>query len=119
MGSSPPPRDELIAAAIAAAPAHPILAEFKLRVVRAVQRSAAKAMAAAPRSCSELTDRLMVVMWDGGSRMRTSARAQHVGLVTPKFSRFMQERAGFFSRVSMLLLRVQDHASDALLYLSH
>jgi hypothetical protein len=51
--------------------------------------------------------------------MSTSARAQQDVLVMPKFSRLMHERAFVFSRVSTLLLLVEYHASDALLYLGY
>lgn len=117
VGSSQSPRVELITQAIAAAPAAPIFAEFKFKLVREVQRSATKAMEVAPMSCREFTDRLMDEMYDGGKSMSTSANAQQDAPATPKFAKLMQENAFLFSSVSMLLLLVADHASEALLYL--
>jgi hypothetical protein len=95
------------------------LAEFKFKHVKAVHRSATKAMAAAPRSCSELTERLRLLTQDEGSSMSTSASAQQVVLIMPKFSKLTQESDWVFSSVSMLLLFVDDQASDAFPYLKH
>jgi hypothetical protein len=98
-------------AAIAAAPTQLIFEEFKLRLVSEVQRSATKAIAVAPTSCSELSDRLI------DEKRRISQKAQQDELVMPKFAKFMQERALLFSRDSTLLLLADPQASDALLYL--
>ena len=110
-------REPDMAAATAAAPAKLILDEFKFRLVSDEQRSAKKAIAAAPMSCKELTDRLRDEMEDGGRRMRSSARAQHDAAVMPKLVRLMEEIDLFLRIASMLLLLVVAQASDALLYL--
>ena len=85
--------------------------------MRDEQRSAKKAIAAAPMSCKELTDRLREEIEDGGRRMRSSARAQQDAAVMPKLVRLIEEIALFLRIASMLLLLVVAQASDALLYL--